>query len=208
MLRIAVVGCGYPDIIYALEQLQDTGDICWEGWLDDNADLHGKRLFGKPVLGPVSTLSIDHTLHYVNTVALSASRRQSVETKLAPFKHRTASVIYPGVLTHRVAIGRGCVIGRGVHLEPRVILGDGVMVLPSSTVGHDCVIGENSFIGSGVNIGGGCEIGRYVWIGAGAVIHPKSRIGDYAVVSMGARVISRNRASHVKFYEDSTKVKI
>ena len=203
---VMVIGCGFPDIVRSLFPLEQRGDIQWRGWVDDNPNLAGKVVFDRPVLGGiVEVFQSFPQYEYINTVGLSAKRRHAVHQKLIQLGCRAVKIVHPSVDTKFCEIGDGALISSGVHIEPNTSIGFGTMVLPNTTIGHDCVIGENCFIASGVNIGGNVEIGDFSWIGAATVIHPRSRLGPWSATSQGANVICKSNAVRDTFFESPTK---
>ena len=73
----------------------------------------------------------------------------------------------------------------GVH--PTVVLGDGVEIDPSASIGPYCVLGPGASIAAGVVLHPQVTLGEGCVIGAGSVLHPGVVL--YAHVTMGAGCI-------------------
>lgn len=71
----------------------------------------------------------------------------------------------------------------------RTYIGDHVMLMKHSHVGHDAVISANSNVAPGAIIGGFYHVGEGVKIGLGASIRPRVVIGEYAIIGAGAVVV-------------------
>ncbi len=84
--------------------------------------------------------------------------------------------------------------GRGLFIEPGVILstmaeiGNGVTLKRGVSIGHNSIVGEFSEINPGVTVSGNTEIGRGCIIGLGAVIKNKIIIGENTYIGMGSVV--------------------
>jgi UDP-3-O-[3-hydroxymyristoyl] glucosamine N-acyltransferase len=80
----------------------------------------------------------------------------------------------------------------GVH--PTVVLGGGVEIDPTATVGAYAVIGEGTTVGARARISAHVVVGRRCGIGADALIHPHVTlydgvsVGERSVIHAGARL--------------------
>lgn len=98
-------------------------------------------------------------------------------------------IVHPSAVIGRAgAIGAGTQVMAGVVLQPRVTLGQNVVVNTRASVDHDVRIGDHAFVAPGVIICGGVSIGSDAFIGAGAVLTPGVDIGAGAVIGAGAIV--------------------
>ncbi len=95
-----------------------------------------------------------------------------------------------------LAIGDAVSIGEYVTVQPgmsgprpRTTVGDGVMLMPSSHVAHDCRVGDGARLGKGATLAGHVEIGAYAWLGRLCAVHQFARVGAHAFVTDGAIVV-------------------
>lgn len=114
---------------------------------------------------------------------------------------RTASVLggepqdvkYRGEPT-RVTIGARCrihehvTVHRGTGERMETVIGDEVMLMATSHVGHDCRVGNNVTLVNGSMLGGHAEIGERVIISGNAAVHQFCRVGRLALVGAGCMV--------------------
>ena len=96
-----------------------------------------------------------------------------------------------------VIIGNGCVIREFVTInsgtEVPTTLGNGVVMLRGSHVGHDCQVGDWVNLSCNVMLGGHSDVGEGANFGLGSMCHQHSVIGGYAMIGMGS-VVTKNCA--------------
>jgi len=161
------------------------------GLLDDDAALHGTRVLGAPVLGPLDAVHEHPDALVVACVASPADppRRLRVVERLGLAAERYATLVHPtAVVPASAALGPGCVLHATTVLTADVTLGAHVAIMPAVVLTHDDVVEDGVTFGAGVRVAGGVTIGRGAYLGAGALIRERLTIGDGAVVGMGAVV--------------------
>jgi len=87
-------------------------------------------------------------------------------------------------LREHVTAHAGSSLGTGVTR-----IGDGVTLMVSAHVAHDCVIGDRSVLANDVHLGGHVDVGAGVTIGGCCAVHQHVRIGDGAFVGGGSVLI-------------------
>jgi acetyltransferase-like isoleucine patch superfamily enzyme len=110
----------------------------------------------------------------------------------------------------RVSIGAGCILGKGVYVDPDVVIGDNCKLENGVNVFRPAVLEDGVFLGPGVIVTNdrlpravnpdgsrksaddwqalGVVIGQGAAVGAGSVLLPGVRIGRWAMVGAGAVV--------------------
>lgn len=94
----------------------------------------------------------------------------------------------------RVVIGSGCrihehvTVHRGTGANTETWLGDGVMLMASSHVGHNCRIEREAILVNSSMLGGHVHVGERAFISGGAAVHQFCRIGRLTLVGGGAMV--------------------
>ena len=97
---------------------------------------------------------------------------------------------YQGETTY-VDIGRNCVIReyvtihRGTDPGTRTVIGDNVMLMAFSHVGHNCQIANNVVVANATLLAGHVQVGERAFISANCMVHQFVRIGRLAMVGGG-----------------------
>jgi UDP-N-acetylglucosamine acyltransferase len=86
-------------------------------------------------------------------------------------------------------IGADCVIRDGARVERgtetgggETVLGDRVLVMAGSYVGHDCRLGDGVVVSTNVSLAGHVEVQQGAVVGGHACVHQYVRIGCHAMV--------------------------
>ncbi len=133
-VRIAVVGAGgHAKVVVATIEAAG-GEIVRV--LDDNAALHGTRILGHRVEGPIADDEIPAGTAVI--VAIGSNRlRQVVADRLRSVTF--ATVVHPSAVVHDSArIGPGSVVMAGVVIQPGTEIARHVIVNTSASIDHDC----------------------------------------------------------------------
>lgn len=92
-----------------------------------------------------------------------------------------------------VIIGNNCTIREFTTINAGTIrntsLGNGVVMLRGSHIGHDSIIEDRVNISCNVLIGGHSRLMEGVNMGLGSMCHQFSKIGAYSMIGMGAVVL-------------------
>jgi sugar O-acyltransferase (sialic acid O-acetyltransferase NeuD family) len=149
--------------------------------IDDDLDLHGKKVFGMPIR---SGSSIQNERGFV-AIGDNESRIRIASRyrgRLVTLVHRTAFV------GQDVPLGEGTVLMAATVVNVGSRIGANVIINTGTTVDHDCVIGDGVHLAPGCHLCGGVEIGEGTLLGVGAVVVPGVRIGRGAFIHAGQTV--------------------
>lgn len=100
--------------------------------------------------------------------------------ELVPFVSCNVSIVSPFT-----TLGKGVVIEPAVVVSKDVTLRKGVFVNAGTIIGHDVVVGEYASIGPGVRLLGNVHVGDFSYIGCNAVIMPGVKIGNKVRIGVG-----------------------
>ncbi|HXV76065.1 MAG TPA: NeuD/PglB/VioB family sugar acetyltransferase [Candidatus Polarisedimenticolaceae bacterium] len=154
--------------------------------LDDDPALHGRRLLGAAIGGPV-TMDLLRGAPAVIAVGDNATRRELARRLDAEW----IAVCHPSAVVHAsVTIGPGTVVFAGVVIQPDTTIGAHAIVNTGATIDHDCRLGDFVHVGPGVSLCGGVAVGDGALLGVGARVCPSLRIGAGAVVGAGAACVA------------------
>ncbi len=163
------------------------------GFLDNNPDVHGRRIDGVAVLGPVDDLA-SLAERVGATHAIVAIGDNGVRRSLARFVEQCglelANAVHPSAaLAHNSRLGRNVVVAAGVVVCAHCQIGDSVILNTGCIVDHQTMIGEGVHICPGVRIAGRVNVEAGTFVGIGATIIPRVTLGYEAIIGAGAVVI-------------------
>jgi sugar O-acyltransferase (sialic acid O-acetyltransferase NeuD family) len=102
-----------------------------------------------------------------------------------------ASFISPHAFVWRdVVLGEHCFIFENNVIQPRVRIGDNVVLWSGNHIGHHSVVRDHCFISSHVVISGFVEVGKYCFLGVNATVVNNVTIGDHCTVGAGDLVLA------------------
>jgi len=101
-----------------------------------------------------------------------------------------ASFVSPHAFVWRdVALGEHCFIFENNVIQPRVQIGNNVVLWSGNHVGHHSTVKDHCFISSHVVISGFVNVGAYCFLGVNATIANNITIGDHCTIGAGALIL-------------------
>ncbi len=185
-------------LVDAINAERPTWDLL--GFLDDDPALHGSRIRGRPVLGPIDWAAERSDVAMVVCVGNpdNFTSRMRIVNRLGLDEARYATLIHPGAaLPPSTFIGAGTVIGATTVTTCDVAIGAHVAVMPGVILTHDDMLSDYVTIASGVRLAGGVTVEPGAYIGAGALVREQLTIGQWSLVAMGAVVTKSVPAGQV-----------
>jgi acetyltransferase EpsM len=162
------------------------------GFLDDNPDLVGCRLFGREIRAASEALRDPATVRDVRFIIGIGrnAQRQAVAARLEGLGVSFADAIHPSAhLGRDVAIGEGTVVMAGAVINPGTKVGRHAIINTGALIDHDCEIEDFVHLSPGCALAGGVRVGRGTQVGIGASVLPGKRLGAGSMVGAGAVVI-------------------
>lgn len=190
--RIVVLGAGgHGRVVLDILHQAARYEVC--GFLDNNADMHGRRVDGVEVLGGVGELP-DWAERLDLRGAIIAvgdnGLRRALARRIEAAGLEPVSAVHPSAAVARSAIiGRNAVIAAGVVLCAHCQVGDSVILNTGSIVDYQTMIGEGCHVCPGVRVAARVKIESGAFLGIGATVIPEVVIGYEAVVGAGSVVI-------------------
>jgi sugar O-acyltransferase (sialic acid O-acetyltransferase NeuD family) len=190
----------------ALDASEDGVPIRVLGFLDGNAQNHGREIQGYPVLGDERWLA-DHPGVAVNIgVGNPAHRRRIAAAVETVGRRRFLTLRHPRSWIGRsVEIGDGSTICAGATVTTDIRLGRHVILNLNITVGHDAILEDFVTLAPGAHISGGVLIREGTDIGTGAVTIQNVSLGPWSIVGAGSAVV-RDVAPNVTVVGSPAKV--
>ncbi len=93
-------------------------------------------------------------------------------------------------------IEQGCSIMSGSIITSDVIIGEGVLINLSCTIGHNNQIMQYAELSPMTNISGGVTVGEFSFLGTGSIVLPNVKIGNNAIIAAGS-VVTKNVPDNV-----------
>jgi sugar O-acyltransferase (sialic acid O-acetyltransferase NeuD family) len=191
---MAVVVYGAGGQARVLVELMDRAGICpVAGLVDDNPDLHGTKIDGIPVLGPIDKLASLIRVHRIHRAVIAVGNnagRKKFADHARSLGLRLPVLIHPNAYVSPTAkLGDGTVIMAGAVVSAHATLGELCIVNTQASIDHDCYLGDCVHIAPGVTLAGNVTIGNGTLVGVRACVIPGLCIGDDSVVGAGAVVI-------------------
>jgi sugar O-acyltransferase (sialic acid O-acetyltransferase NeuD family) len=163
------------------------------GFVDDRPELHGSTVMGLSVLGGFDWLAQRSQETAPCRIALGLGDNEARERIALACRARGIDwirAIHPrATLSPRVVVGQGVVIMANAVVNLDAEIGEGAVINTSAVVEHDCRVGAFAHISPGAVLGGGARVGRLAHLGLGGVVLPWIAIGDGAVAGAGAVVV-------------------
>ncbi|MGE5361474.1 MAG: acetyltransferase [Bacteroidales bacterium] len=154
--------------------------------LDDDRALHGTRVLGHLVEGPITDALVPVGAYVVLGIGSNRTRRAVANRLGGAF----GTVVHPSAIVHPSALlGSGSVVFAGAVIQPGAAIGRHVIINTAASVDHDCVLGDFVHVAPGVRLAGAVTLGRGVLMGIGSCALPGARVGDWSVVGAGAVVL-------------------
>jgi sugar O-acyltransferase (sialic acid O-acetyltransferase NeuD family) len=163
------------------------------GFLDNNADIHGRRVDGIPVLGALddlAKLAQEHEIDGVTVAIGDNGVRRGLAREVDAAGLELINAVHPSAtLAHNATLGRNVVVAAGVVVCAHCQIGDSVILNTGCIVDHQTMIGEGSHICPGVRIAGRVKVESGTFVGVGATVIPKVTLGCESIVGAGTVVI-------------------
>jgi sugar O-acyltransferase (sialic acid O-acetyltransferase NeuD family) len=161
------------------------------GFVDDNKELHGKKVGNLPVLGSWKWFDgTDRT-----EVAVLCAVGSPKICKLFAERAKGLGLELVSAISPHAIISPKASLGKGVTIFPNVVINTGAgiddccILNVSVTVSHDTVVGRYSNINPGTNLAGNVTVGEGSYIGMGAKVIQGIKIGKWTVIGAGSVVI-------------------
>jgi sugar O-acyltransferase (sialic acid O-acetyltransferase NeuD family) len=190
--RVLILGAGGHGRV-VLDILKQAGHDEVVGFLDNNADIHGRRVDGVPVLGAIAGLAAVAEQAGCEGVVIAIGDngvRRGLAQQVDEAGLDLVDAIHPSAaLARNVTVGKNVVIAAGVVVCAHCQIGNSVILNTGCIVDYQTMIGEGSHICPGVRIAGRVKVEPGAFIGIGATIIPKVTVGCESIVGAGAVVI-------------------
>ena len=181
------------DILDAINELNKIDKTYkFLGFLDDNAIMWNKEIYGYKVLGGLDSANNYKDTHFVNGIGSPNNywNKEKIIYKCNISEDRFVTIIHPRASVSEMSkIGFGSVIMQNVTVASNVRIGNHVMILPNSVINHNDVIEDYVSIASGVGVSGNVIVKKNSYLGSNSSIIGHITIGEKSLVGMGSVVL-------------------
>ena len=194
---VIIGGGGHTRVLIGM--LQRAG-IAIAGIITSNEALLGTAMMGVQVLGLQKDFAMmPSEVTLVNGVGNRANRGGAMLDARADIYHYYRAqgfnflpvVSGDAIIQPEVIMGDGVQIMPGAVIQPGAMIGENVIINTRASIDHDVIIYPHSHIAPGAVVCGQVVIGEETHIGAGAVVIQGMRIGSNVVIGAGA-VVNRH----------------
>lgn len=178
------------------------------GYTVDASYCRSDRAFGKPLVAwevLPSAFSQDRVqlLGPFSYRRLNQFRRDRyLEGKARGYRY--LSFVHPQALVYTEDIGEHCFIGPLNVIEPRVRIGNNVVMWGANYVAHHSTVGDHCFFSAQVGITGHTPIGELCFFGGKVHIGKDVVIGNSCFFGEGTRVLRETVPDHAAYVSPST----
>ena len=185
---IIIGGGGHTRVLIGMAQ---AAGLAIKGVITSNAALLGEFILDVPVLGLEDEVALEPaSVLLVNGVGNRASRRGSgLQPRAAIYQRYRARgfdflplVSNHAVVQPHVIMGEGVQVMPGAVVEPGAIIGEDVIINTRATIDHDVIIYPHCHVAPGAVLCGNVVVGEETHIGSGAVVIQGIRIFCNVVV--------------------------
>ena len=190
-MNMIIVGAGGHGRV-VLDILRQANENKPVGFLDNNTELHGRRIDGLPVLGSIEELPELRKRGITGaTIAIGDNgTRRAVGDTIEQNEFKLISAIHPSAqLATTVSLGKGVVIAAGSLVCAHCQIGDYTILNTGCIVDHESMIGTAAHICPGVRLAGHVTVEAGAHVGIGATVTQNIRVGFESIIGAGAVVI-------------------
>jgi len=190
-MNIIILGAGGHGRV-VLDIFLQNGKHKPVGFLDNNKNLHGRRVDGLPVLGGMEQLE-DLRKHGIEGAVVAIGDngiRRAMGNIIKQHAFELVNAVHPSAqLATSVSLSKGVVIAAGALVCAHCQIGDYTILNTGCIVDHESMIGTSAHICPGVRLAGHVTVESGAFVGIGATIVQNVRLGFESVVAAGAVVI-------------------
>lgn len=181
------------------------------GYVDDNAELHGKTIYGLPVIGPTALAEEWFRAGRYDAAIISVSTSNAVRRRWYEWL-KDIGVAFVNAIDPTAKFNRGAIIGEGnvicsfVHVGVETRIGNNNFISAYNSIDHHNLWGSHITTGPAVATSGCVQIEDDVKMGTGIFIQPHITIGRGAKIASGAVLTRPVPALHAAKTRINTEV--
>lgn len=191
MKDIVVYGSGgfAREVVHLIEHI-NTVNAVWNvvGFIDDDADNHGKIINDLPVLGGKEWFATNKASVVLGIGSPKAKRK--IVNNLADYDIEFPNLIHPSVKISKFnELGQGNIICEGTILTTNIKISNFAIINLNCTIGHDVELRDYVTILPNASISGNVILEECVDFGTNATIIQGLTVGEETIVGAGAVIV-------------------
>lgn len=207
MKKVIIIGAGNVGGFLALNR--DLFDFDFEivGFLDDDEDKIGQKLWNIPVLGSVDEI-INYKEYSIVIGIASPSVKKMIVNRIGENYDFPNFIAKNAWVSNNVKLGKGIIIYPNTSINYECEIDDFVIINMNCALGHNVFIGKGSSLAPGVNFAGFTYVNTYAEIGIGVCTIQKSIIGRESIIGGQSMVINDVEQKSIYVGVPAKKIKI
>lgn len=169
-------------IIAAAKACGVTVDAC----LDDNPG--SDNLLGVEIKSTVG-FKFPSKFSFIVAIGDCTVRKSKFENLIAIGGEPTTLIHPRAFVDDEATIGRGSVVLAMASVDPRVVIGQNVIVNIGAIIGHDCLVESHAHISGNVGLSGGSHVGEGAWVGINSCTIQHVRVGEWSYIGAGSVIV-------------------
>lgn len=195
MKNIVIYGAGGfgREVAWLIDNLNArAGALNILGFVDDDRELHGKKINQIPVLGGQAWFDGYKAEVWFACAVGNSKVRRKIYAELEKYRNvKPAILIDPSAgVAPTAQIGAGSIICYASRIMVNAKVGQGVVINTGSSVGHDGELADYATLYTNVIVSGGVRVGENSEIGSGAFILPYKSVGPNCIIAPLASVLT------------------
>lgn len=208
LIIVGASGFGREALQWAKEINKKEKKWIIKGFLDDNLNALDGYECDYKIIDTIKDYRPDIDDEFAIAIA-EPHIKEKVVNKLEEKGAVFVSLIHPDAnIGDFNSLGKGVVIYPGARVTVNTKIGDYVVLLDLTTIGHDAIVGSFSTICGGCGINGHVSIGERVFIGSHVTTAPSVKIGSDSYVGTGSAVVTNIRAGNRVFGNPARKIMV
>ena len=195
--KIVIFGTGeIAELAYYYMKNDEACDIEVVAFCSDPEFIEEPSFQGLPVVSFTEVVDKYPPSEYGMHVALSYNklnliRKQKYNEAKEKCYELVSYVCSKSVTWPDLKIGDNCLILENQTIQPKVEIGNNVMIWSGNHLGHGCKIKDHTYLSSHICISGYTVIGERCFVGVNSAFKDYIKIGDETFITMGASVTKR-----------------
>ena len=186
--KIAILGAGgHGKVVGEIANLNNFKKI---DFFDDVIDTKKKSNFPFNIKGTSKDLNNNFKNYDTFFVAIGDNKIRSKKMRwLRDNNLKIVNLIHPASTISKLSfLDIGICIMANAVINPGTYIGEGAIIITSSSIDHDCIIKNFVHISPNCSLSGNVKVGNFSHLGTATSVHPGINVGNNVKTGVGSRV--------------------